>query len=431
MSTQAKYAIGAIIGLLVLLGAAKAFAQIVPAQNQVTISPFGGLVTSTSTVGTRKLEQLIGNTYGQLTYWNGSKWDLIATSSLGITDNLTFNSPLSRTGDTVSFLFNTINTWTAQNNFSLLFATRATTTNATTTSSQYLTFLSAGGLAVDGTGKVYSGATSTLSTISGQLNLTSQVTGVLPYLNGGTGTTTGVTGQLVYFGPTSYQSVATGTLTVSSPISIDNATRSLIGGSAVISCPLCITGISPFTFSSTFSTLSAATSSPVWLQSSLFASSTVDFGTAGQARFSWLSSVGKLGIASSTPWSALSIGGDTASSSAVISEYRVGKSGNNATSTAATLDCRTSNTIHWPIGSAATTLTLTGLIPGQNCMVVIENPNQTSGALTWAAAAGYTLLWPSGTVPTQTTGANRNDIWSFKASQGSSTIQIFGAQTVF
>lgn len=62
-----------------------ASAQIVPAQNQITISPYGGLVISTSTIGTKKLEQLIGNTFGQLTYWDGTRWSLIATSSLGIT----------------------------------------------------------------------------------------------------------------------------------------------------------------------------------------------------------------------------------------------------------------------------------------------------------------------------------------------------------
>lgn len=70
--------------LLGLLLPAIALAQIVPAQNQVTVQPYGGLVYSTSTTATAKLYQLIGNTFGQLTYWNGTKWDLIATSSLGI-----------------------------------------------------------------------------------------------------------------------------------------------------------------------------------------------------------------------------------------------------------------------------------------------------------------------------------------------------------
>ncbi len=41
-----------------------------------------------------------------------------ATSSLGLESPVTFNSPLSRVGNAVSFLFNTVNTWTARNIFS-------------------------------------------------------------------------------------------------------------------------------------------------------------------------------------------------------------------------------------------------------------------------------------------------------------------------
>lgn len=50
--------------------------------------------------------------------------------------------------------------------------TFATTTQQTITGNLWLTALSAGGLAIDGAGKVYSGPTSTLSTISGSLALT-------------------------------------------------------------------------------------------------------------------------------------------------------------------------------------------------------------------------------------------------------------------
>lgn len=133
------------------------------------------------------------------------------------------------------------------------------------------------------------------------------------------------------------------------------------------------------------------------------------------------------GIGTSTPYAALTLDRTTtlASSTIAVNEYRFG-SPNNATSTAGTIDCRTSTQMHWPLGTAATTLTLTGLIPGQVCRVVVENPNNTAGALTWAAGAGYTLLWPAGTVPTQTTTANKQDVWSFLATQASSTITIMG-----
>ena len=63
-------------------------------------------------------------------------------------------------------------------------------------------------------------------------------------------------------------------------------------------------------------------------------------------------------------------------------------------------------------------------------MVIVENPDDTAGALTWAVTSGYILLWPSGTIPTQTTTANKQDIWSFKATQASSTISVFGAASL-
>lgn len=148
-----------------------------------------------------------------------------------------------------------------------------------------------------------------------------------------------------------------------------------------------------------------------------------------------ISNTGFVGIASSTPWSTLSIGTgvgvNNSSSSITVAEYRYGRTGNAATSTAATIDCRTANTIHWPIGQSATTLTLTGITSGQVCKIVVENPTTAAGALTWAAASGYTLLWPNITVPTQTTAANRNDLWLFQGTQGSSTIQILGQQVSF
>jgi hypothetical protein len=142
----------------------------------------------------------------------------------------------------------------------------------------------------------------------------------------------------------------------------------------------------------------------------------------------------RLGIGSSTPLSAFSIGAGNASSSALVAEYAYGKSGNNATSTAATLSPRTSNRILWPLGTAATTLTLCNFQPGDQLVVTVRNPNATGGAITWAACAGSQLYWPAKTVPTQTTTANGWDIWSFSASTATGStspgiIMISGAQT--
>lgn len=75
----------------------------------------------------------LSETLGDILTWNGSAWVDAATSTLNLESPLTFSSPLSRTGNAVSFLFNTFNTWTAHNIFSSLFATNSSSTNATTT----------------------------------------------------------------------------------------------------------------------------------------------------------------------------------------------------------------------------------------------------------------------------------------------------------
>lgn len=137
--------------------------------------------------------------------------------------------------------------------------------------------------------------------------------------------------------------------------------------------------------------------------------------------------VGSVSIATSTPWAALTLDRNSklASSTIAVSEYRPA-----ATSTAATLDCRTSIQHKWRIGASATTLTLAGMIPGQTCRVIVENPNSAAGALTWAAPAGWYLSWVGGVVPAQTITANHSDVWSFVATQGSSTPVIIGTASL-
>lgn len=138
-----------------------------------------------------------------------------------------------------------------------------------------------------------------------------------------------------------------------------------------------------------------------------------------------ITKTGNTGIGTTSPWAAFTLDrmGALASSTIAINEYRP------ATSTAATIDCRTSIQHHWRIGASATTLTLAGMIPGQTCRVIVENPNSTAGALTWAAPSGWYLQWIGGTTPTQTTTANHSDVWSFVATQGSSTPVIIGIQS--
>lgn len=78
------YFFASLVGALAFLIAITAHAQIVPNQNQQTTGPYGGIVLSTTTSATAKLGQILGTAYGDLLYWTGSRWNTIATSSLGI-----------------------------------------------------------------------------------------------------------------------------------------------------------------------------------------------------------------------------------------------------------------------------------------------------------------------------------------------------------
>lgn len=106
-----------------------------------------------------------------------------ATSTLGLSSGAGTVTSIATTypitGGTITttgtlalaFGTTTANAWGAHNTFTSLNAALASTTNATTTGSAYFTALAAGGAAIDANGKLYTGATSTLSTISGTLAL--------------------------------------------------------------------------------------------------------------------------------------------------------------------------------------------------------------------------------------------------------------------
>lgn len=130
-----------------------------------------------------------------------------------------------------------------------------------------------------------------------------------PYAVGGTGSSTiPALGQLFYAGATAWQSEGTSTVTNGTGISFSGTPGALVGGTSLtitnsgvtsitatspisrdsatgavtISCPTCSTNnwLYPFTYATTYNTLSAGTSTPLWLRAaplSLFASSTVVF----------------------------------------------------------------------------------------------------------------------------------------------------------
>lgn len=125
-----------------------------------------------------------------------------------------------------------------------------------------------------------------------------------------------------------------------------------------------------------------------------------------------IDSLGRTSIGSSSPWSRFTLDNGNlgiASSSITVGQRTV------ATSTSQSVDCRDSNTIYVSLGTGATTITLAPMVGGQSCVVAVSNPNATGGAITWATTASQQLNWTGGTVPTQTTTANKMDLWSFKA----------------
>ena len=202
--------------------------------------------------------------------------------------------PITTTG-TLSLAFgtSTTNTWTHQI-FSSLFATNASTTNATTTN-LYITSLSNSGLGVDANGKVYAAATSTLSTISGSLNLGTQVTGTLALssiaqigANSVLVNNTSALGNVTSIGTSTFFGTGTGgqVLAWNSGVPQWVATTTLSNGTGITTTysaatnqwTITNTGATfafPFTTSSTFGTTSSATSSSIQTVGVFFASSTV------------------------------------------------------------------------------------------------------------------------------------------------------------
>lgn len=131
---------------------------------------------------------------------------------------------------------------------------------------------------------------------------------------------------------------------------------------------------------------------------------------------------GYVGISSSTPFTGLSIGIGNGSSthSILVAEHRP------ATSTAITVDWKMGNTQNIRLGSAAMTISFSNFTDGATLKVLTCNPpTGTAGAVTW----GTQVLWSGGTVPTQTTTAQKCDVWSFIATQATSTLKIFGTHS--
>ncbi|MDB5189452.1 MAG: uncharacterized protein JWL82_409, partial [Parcubacteria group bacterium] len=189
--------------------------------------------------------------YGQILLGNGSGYTLTATSSLGLESSLTFSTPLSRTGNAISIQvandsqggYLAATDWTTFNN--KISSTSLSATGPLSYNSSTGVFsLGTVGVANGGTGwaAIQAGtllygngsgalatttsgtngyvlalvngtptwqATTTLSTISGLLSLSSQVSGTLGVANGGTASTT-LSGLLMGNGTSAVQTAIAG-----------------------------------------------------------------------------------------------------------------------------------------------------------------------------------------------------------------------------
>jgi hypothetical protein len=226
----------------------------------------------------------------------------------------------------------------------------------------------------------------------------------------------------------------------------------------------------PFTPTTIFGTTNtSATSSAVQVTGGFSASSTVRFGNAAvMGQFIWDGANGKLGLSSSTPWGFLSLApdglaanipafvvGSTSpsyflinnggkvgiSSSTPTNTFSIGTTGSTYGSIAVTenpVSTSTGITVDWKQGNQQLIRTGTSAFKigfdkastsGQTLKVVLCNPGSTAGAITWIAP----IYWNS--APTQTTTANKCDVYSFIITQATSSSAgsrvIFGTQTTF
>lgn len=200
-------------------------------------------------------------------------------------------------------------------------------------------------------------------------------------------------------------------------------------GSALLTAPLTSAVTYPYASSTSatannlFSTNASSTS---YFSLYNYASSAF-FGATGSTTIDF---AGRLAIGSSTPSFAFTV----ATGTAVLTEGKI-----FATSTSKTIDWRNCNSTAggcnqqlFQTGTAAVAIGFNNAsTAGMTMRFIWCNSGSSAGALTFNVPG---LLWSGGTVPTQTTTANKCDVYSFIVTNASSsntatTTVIFGAQT--
>lgn len=270
-----QFAIVVIVLFLVLLGSYTAQAQVIPAQNQVTSAPYGGLVYATSSSATAKLYQLLGSAFGNVPLWDGTKWTAAATSTLGLQSPITLTTV--GTSGAATFIANVLNipNYTSSGSTGL-----ATTTPWT----------------IGQIAQVFSdGAVNSIATSS--LNIAiSDTVGTLTVARGGTGNTTFSAGQLLYGnGTNALSSVATSSIALGTGLSYSGTLGSFVGGA---NGTLSLSGVAP---------------GSIALPKGNFLVGN-DAGVAQATSTVFISSTGQIGIGTTTPSTALQIAQNVASS---------------------------------------------------------------------------------------------------------------------
>ena len=125
---------------------------------------------------------------------------------------------------------------------------------------------------------------------------------------------------------------------------------------------------------------------------------------------------GRVGIGTSTPFARLAIG---ANGAITTTENRL------STSTSMTVSWIEGNQQLVQTGTSAVTIGFSNYIAGQILRLVVCNSETAAGAITFTG-----VEWASATAPTQTTTANYCDLYTFIATQATSStngVKIFGA----
>jgi hypothetical protein len=125
---------------------------------------------------------------------------------------------------------------------------------------------------------------------------------------------------------------------------------------------------------------------------------------------------GNVGIGTTTPGNVLTV----ATGSIRVSEKVLTPAGSM------TINWREGNQQLVRISTTGITMTFSNYEAGQNLKLVVCNPDAgTPGTITWPG----TIAWSGGSAPSQTLTNSKCDIWSFIATMGTSTLNIFGAQS--